>query len=226
MDYKVIAHIYTDFDEKFGIPRQSNLVEELKGEIVFTKKYRNPDALKGLEAYDYIWLIWHFSEVPDSDTFAPMVRPPRLGGNERVGVFASRSPNRPNPIGLSSVRLERIEWDTPKGPILHVRGADLLSGTPIMDIKPYQTHSDAHPDARAGFADRFKDYSVEVVCPEELLQKLPEDKRKALQKVLAMDPRPGYQHEASRVYGLSFAGFNVKFQVSDRTLTVIEIAPS
>lgn len=223
MTFKTIAHIYTDFEEKFGIPRQSNLVPDLKGQIVFTKEYRNPDALRGLEAYDYIWLIWHFSETPERETWSPMVRPPRLGGNERVGVFASRSPNRPNPVGLSSVRLEGIEWDTPKGPILHVAGADLLSGTPIIDIKPYQTHSDSHPDARAGFADRFRDYSLQVDCPEDLLEMIPIEKRQALLKVLSHDPRPGYQSEASRVYGMAFAGYNVKFQVSDRLLTVTEI---
>lgn len=223
MEYKTVAHIYTDFEDKFGIPRQSNLVPDLKGEIVFTKEYRNPDALRGLEGYDYIWLIWIFSEVPDSEGWSPTVRPPRLGGNARVGVFASRSPYRPNPVGLSSVKLDRIEWDSPQGPVLHVSGVDILSGTPIIDIKPYQTHSDAHPEARAGFADRFRDYSLQVECPENLLGKIPEEKRQALLKVLSHDPRPGYQREASRVYGMSYAGFNVKFQVSDCLLTVTEI---
>ena len=223
MEYKTVAHIYTDFEDKFGIPRQSNLVPDLKGQIVFTKEYRNPDALRGLEGYDYIWLIWIFSEVPDTDGWSPTVRPPRLGGNARVGVFASRSPYRPNPVGLSSVKLDRIEWDSPRGPVLHVSGVDILSGTPIIDIKPYQTHSDAHPEARAGFADRFRDYSLQVECPESLLGKIPEEKRQALLKVLSHDPRPGYQKEESRVYGMSYAGFNVKFQVSDSLLTVTEI---
>lgn len=223
MEYKTVAHIYTDFEDKFGIPRQSNLVPDLKGEIVFTKEYRNPDALRGLEGYDYIWLIWVFSEVPDSEGWSPTVRPPRLGGNARVGVFASRSPYRPNPVGLSSVKLDRIEWDSPQGPVLHVSGVDILSGTPIIDIKPYQTHSDAHPEARAGFADRFRDYSLQVECPESLLEKIPEEKRQALLKVLSHDPRPGYQKEASRVYGMSYAGFNVKFRVSDYLLTVTGI---
>ena len=223
MEYKTVAHIYTDFEDKFGIPRQSNLVPDLKGQIVFTKEYRNPDALRGLEGYDYIWLIWIFSEVPDTDGWSPTVRPPRLGGNARVGVFASRSPYRPNPVGLSSVKLDRIEWDSPRGPVLHVSGVDILSGTPIIDIKPYQTHSDAHPEARAGFADRFRDYSLQVECPESLLERIPEEKRQALLKVLSHDPRPGYQKEESRVYGMSYAGFNVKFQVSDSLLTVTEI---
>ena len=223
MEYKTVAHIYTDFEDKFGIPRQSNLVPDLKGQIVFTKEYRNPDALRGLDGYDYIWLIWIFSEVPDTDGWSPTVRPPRLGGNARVGVFASRSPYRPNPVGLSSVKLDRIEWDSPRGPVLHVSGVDILSGTPIIDIKPYQTHSDAHPEARAGFADRFRDYSLQVECPESLLGKIPEEKRQALLKVLSHDPRPGYQKEESRVYGMSYAGFNVKFQVSDSLLTVTEI---
>lgn len=223
MEYKTVAHIYTDFEDKFGIPRQSNLVPDLKGEIVFTKEYRNPDALRGLEGYDYIWLIWVFSEVPDSEGWSPTVRPPRLGGNARVGVFASRSPYRPNPVGLSSVKLDRIEWDSPQGPVLHVSGVDILSGTPIIDIKPYQTYSDAHPEARAGFADRFRDYSLQVECPESLLEKIPEEKRQALLKVLSHDPRPGYQKEASRVYGMSYAGFNVKFRVSDYLLTVTGI---
>ena len=223
MEYKTVAHIYTDFEDKFGIPRQSNLVPDLKGQIVFTKEYRNPDALRGLEGYDYIWLIWIFSEVPDTDGWSPTVRPPRLGGNARVGVFASRSPYRPNPVGLSSVKLERIEWDSPRGPVLHVSGVDILSGTPIIDIKPYQTHSDAHPEARAGFADRFRDYNLQVECPESLLEKIPEEKRQALLKVLSHDPRPGYQKEESRVYGMSYAGFNVKFQVSDSLLMVTEI---
>ena len=223
MEYKTVAHIYTDFEDKFGIPRQSNLVPDLKGEIVFTKEFRNPDALRGLEGYDYIWLIWIFSETPDTGDWSPTVRPPRLGGNARVGVFASRSPYRPNPVGLSSVKLDRIEWDTPRGPVLHVSGVDTLSGTPIIDIKPYQTHSDAHPEARAGFADRFKDYSLTVECPQALLERIPEEKRKALLKVLSHDPRPGYQTQAPRVYGMSYAGFNVKFRVADRLLTVIEI---
>ena len=223
MEYKTVAHIYTDFEDKFGIPRQSNLVPDLKGQIVFTKEYRNPDALRGLEGYDYIWLIWIFSEVPDTDGWSPTVRPPRLGGNARVGVFASRSPYRPNPVGLSSVKLDRIEWDSPRGPVLHVSGVDILSGTPIIDIKPYQTHSDAHPEARAGFADRFRDYSLQVECPGSLLERIPEEKRQALLKVLSHDPRPGYQKEESRVYGMSYAGFNVKFQVSDSLLTVTEI---
>ncbi len=223
MEYKTVAHIYTDFEDKFGIPRQSNLVPDLKGQIVFTKEYRNPDALRGLEGYDYIWLIWIFSEVPDTDGWSPTVRPPRLGGNARVGVFASRSPYRPNPVGLSSVKLDRIEWDSPRGPVLHVSGVDILSGTPIIDIKPYQTHSDAHPEARAGFADRFRDYSLQVECPESLLEKIPEEKRQALLKVLSHDPRPGYQKEESRVYGMSYAGCNVKLQVSDSLLRVTEI---
>ena len=212
----------TSFPTKFGLPRQSGIVPELTGRIVFEEKYRVADAFRGLEDFDYIWVIWKFSEAV-RDEWSPTVRPPRLGGNARVGVFASRSPYRPNPVGLSSVKLDRIEWDSPKGPVLHVSGVDILSGTPIIDIKPYQTHSDSHPEARAGFADRFRDYSLQVECPESLLERIPEEKRQALLKVLSHDPRPGYQSEASRIYGMSYAGFNVKFQVSDSLLTVTEI---
>lgn len=219
---KVIAHIKSDFSGKFGIPRQSGLVKELKAEIVFEPEYRNPDALRGLEDFSHIWLLWEFSEARREE-WSPTVRPPRLGGNKRMGVFATRSPFRPNPVGLSSVVLEGMELHTDRGPVLHISGADLMDGTPIYDIKPYLPHVDCHPEASGGFALPFKDYSLEVDFPEELLQKVPEEKRKALLGVLAQDPRPSYQKDPERIYGFSFAGLEVRFRVKDRMLTVCEI---
>lgn len=223
MELKTIAHIYTDFDEKFGIPRQSGLVPELTGRIVFAPGYRDPNCVEGLDGYDYLWLLWHFSKVPQDRDFMPMVRPPRLGGNKKVGVFASRSPFRPNPLGLSCVKLEKVEPDTPQGPVILVSGIDMLSGTPIFDIKPYQPRTEAHPDARCGFAEGYKDYRLEVRCTDELLDKIPAPQRKALLGVLSQDPRPGYQHDSSRVYGVSYAGYNVRFTVDGDVLTVINI---
>lgn len=223
MDLKVIAHIYTDFDEKFGIPRQSGLAPSLKGRIVFEKPYRDPNCVRDLDGYDYIWLLWHFSQVPEDKGYSPMVRPPRLGGNRRVGVFASRSPFRPNPIGLSCVKLEKVEPDTPKGPVLYVSGIDMLNGTPIFDIKPYQPGSEAHPLARGGFAQGYAGYRLKVECPEKILAVLPEEMHSGLLETLALDPRPGYQHDEMRTYGILYAGYNVTFQVGRDNLVVTGI---
>ena len=218
-----IVRIHSDFPDKFGIPRQSGLVQELQARIVFEPPYRNADALRGLEDYSHLWLIWQFSRAVRS-TWSPTVRPPRLGGNTRMGVFATRSPYRPNPLGLSCVRLESIEY-TDNGPVLIVSGADLLDGTPIYDIKPYLPHIDAHPDARGGFAAEHAGYGLAVCCPEELLHRLPEDKRGALLGVLRQDPRPSYQSDPERIYGMRFAGFEVKFTVDGGQLTVRDICP-
>lgn len=218
---KVIAYIYTDFPEKFGIPRQSGLVPELKGTIVFEPEYRSPEAVKGLEGFNYIWLLWQFEGV-EREKWSATVKPPRLGGNKHVGVFATRSPFRPNPIGLSSVRLERIEM-TDKGPVLHVAGIDLRDKTPIYDIKPYLPYADCHMDAREGFAGEVKDYHLEVNFPKELLMKIPEEKQEALIEVLKQDPRPSYHSDANRQYGVSFAGFDVRFKVEKQVLEVVEI---
>ena len=217
-----IAVARTDFKEKFGIPRQSGRVP-LRARIVFLPKYRNPDALRGIEGYSHLWLLWHFSEVKAEKEFRPTVRPPRLGGNERVGVFASRSPYRPNPLGLSSVRLVGVEKTEHEGAVLVVEGADLLDGTPIFDIKPYLPTADLHSDARGGFADEVKDYRLAVACDEKLLARVDEDKREGLLALLADDPRPAYQDDGERVYGLAFAAWEVSFTVKDGVLTVKEI---
>ena len=217
MTLKVIAHIHTAFPTKFGIPRQSGLVEELRGEIVFTPEYRNPDALRGLEDFSHIWLVWQFSGAV-RESWSPTVRPPRLGGNERRGVFATRSPYRPNALGLSCVELAGVE----NGELI-VRGADLLDGTPIFDIKPYLPYVDAYPDARGGFTDTTKEYALQVVCPDALLCKVPENKRAALSGVLKNDPRPAYQHDPERVYTLDFGENKVRFSVDGDVLTVREI---
>ncbi|MBQ2948686.1 MAG: tRNA (N6-threonylcarbamoyladenosine(37)-N6)-methyltransferase TrmO [Clostridia bacterium] len=216
---KIIARIHSDFPEKFGIPRQSGLVPDTRARIVFEPEYRNPDALRGIEGYSHLWLIWSFSRA-ERDTWSPTVRPPRLGGNTRVGVFATRSPFRPNAIGLSSVTLEKIELSTPEGPVLTVGGADLMDGTPIFDIKPYLPHVDSHPDARGGFAAEKAGYRLSVVFPPALLQQIEEEKREALRGVLENDPRPSYQNDPNRVYGVAFAGKNVKFTVDGGVLTV------
>lgn len=222
-----IAHIETDFSEKFGIPRQSGLVEELRARIVFEPEFRSPDAVRGLDGYDYIWLVWQFSTVvqagQDGTNWRPTVRPPRLGGNTRMGVFATRSPFRPNALGLSSVKLLKVEPNTPQGPVLTVGGADLLDGTPIFDIKPYLPYVDAYPDARGGFTDMTRAYALRVICPDALLCKLPEEKRPALLGVLKNDPRPAYQHDPARVYALDFGSNKVKFTVDGENLTVIDI---
>lgn len=223
-----IAHIRTDFPEKFGIPRQSGLAAAARGLVEFCPPYRDPNAVRGLEGYSHIWLIWQFSEVAKKQAagdapFSPTVRPPRLGGNARVGVFASRSPNRPNALGLSCVALERIE-QTDEGPVLWVRGADLLDGTPIYDIKPYLPYADSVPGARGGFAADAPD-RLTVSCPPALLDRLPADRRDALCEVLACDPRPAYQNDPERVYRMAFAGVTVCFTVQGRTLTVCDIIP-
>ena len=218
---KIIAYIYTDFPEKIGIPRQSGLVSELTGRIVFEPEYRSPEAVKGLEGFTYIWLLWQFEGVK-RENWSATVKPPRLGGNKHVGVFATRSPFRPNPIGLSSVKLEGIEY-TDKGPVLHVSGIDLRNKTPIYDIKPYLPFTDSHPDAVGGFADAFVDYGLEVHVPEEMLALVPEDKQEALLGVLAQDPRPSYQNDPERVYGVSFGTQNIRFQVKENVLTVIAV---
>ena len=219
---RIIAHIHSDFPTKFGIPRQSGLIHELKAAVVFEPEYRNPDALRGLEGYTHIWLIWQFSETARQG-WSPTVRPPRLGGNTRMGVFASRSPFRPNPVGLSSVRLERIELQSPFGPFLHVAGADLMDNTPIYDIKPYLPYVDSHPDAAGGFALQSHEGFLQVNVPSGLLERIPPDRRDALLAVLAQDPRPAYQNTPDRVYGMEYAGFEIRFTVSGHTLTVCEI---
>lgn len=219
-----IARIRTDFGTKFGVPRQSGVVDELTARIVFEPEYRNPDALRGLADFSHLWLLWHFSEVKQ-EGWSPTVRPPRLGGNARMGVFATRSPYRPNPIGLSSVRILSVEPDTPKGPVITVAGADLMDGTPIFDIKPYLAYTDSHPDAVGGFIEGLTDRSVRVECHEALLAPLEEDVRTRLLAALAHDPRPTYQNDPTRVYGMDFAGYNVRFTVADGVLTVVEITP-
>lgn len=223
MEITPIAHIRTDFGSKFGVPRQSGVVDELRARIVFEPAYRNPDALRGLEDFSHLWLIWHFSEVKQ-ENWSPTVRPPRLGGNTRMGVFATRSPFRPNPIGLSAVRIVGIDLHTPEGPVITVAGADLMDGTPIFDLKPYIAYADSHPDAKGGFIEGLTDRSVTVVCDEAHLSPLPDETRKSLLAVLAHDPRPTYQNDPDRVYGMEFGGFNVRFTVAEGVLTVVEIA--
>ena len=218
---KVIARIRSDFPTKFGIPRQSGLVPELRAAVIFEPEFRSADALRGIEGFSYLWLIWQFSAAVRED-WSPTVRPPRLGGNARMGVFATRSPFRPNPIGLSCVKLEGVEQDAGLGPVLYVSGADLMDGTPIYDIKPYLPYADSHPDARGGFAPSPEE-TVTVDCPPKLLGKLPPERRAALLGVLAQDPRPQYQDDPERIYGMRFADFEVKFRVADGTLRVVAI---
>ena len=222
MEIRPIAHIRTDFPEKFGIPRQSGLVEELEGTIIFEKEYRNPDATRGLEQYTHIWLLWEFSDIK-RDGWTPTVRPPRLGGNTRMGVFATRSPYRPNPIGMSVVRLAGIERDTPDGDVIKVLGADLLDGTPIFDIKPYLPYVDSKPEASNGFALSQQSGTLTVHVPQELIPLIPSDKIKTLKQVLSQDPRPQYQDDPERVYTMSFSTFDVGFKVENNTLNVISI---
>lgn len=220
---KVIAKIHTEFPTKFGIPRQSGIIESLQGTIVFEPEYRNPEAVRGLEEFSHLWLIWEFSEAV-RDTWSPTVRPPRLGGNVRKGVFATRSPFRPNPIGLSSVRLEKIEMDPKLGPVLHVSGADMMDGTPIYDIKPYIAYTDSHPDAISGFASKPAEYLLEVTIPDEFLEKIPANQRESLISVLAHDPRPQYQDDPERVYGMTFGGLDINFKVEEKQLCVIRVS--
>ena len=224
MNYNIkpIAYIHSDFPDKFGIPRQSGLAASLKATVVFEPEFRSPEAFRGLEDYSHIWLIWGFSKNKDSG-WTPTVRPPRLGGNVRKGVFATRSPFRPNPIGLSSVKLENIELHKELGPVLHISGADLMDGTPIFDIKPYLPYVDSHPDAANGFAGSVIDYVLSVKCPDELLSILPEDKRAALIEVLSEDPRPSYQDNPERIYGMRFSEYEVKFKVEQDVLYVISV---
>ena len=222
---KVIAHIYTDFDEKFGIPRQSGIVKQCRGRIVFEPEYRNVDALDGLEGYSHLWLVWKFSESVREE-WSPTVRPPRIGGNKRVGVFATRSPFRPNPMGLSCVKLEQVSLDGADGPELIVSGVDMLNGTPIYDIKPYLSYTDSHPDAVCGFADAVRDYGLEVLIDDEHASLLDDESLAALKELLSQDPRPGYRHDGAdedRIYGMSYAGCNIKFCVKGRVLSVTEI---
>ena len=219
-----IARMRSDFATKFGIPRQSGLVEELRSTIVFEPEYRNPDALRGIEEFSPLWLIWQFSEAVRQG-WSPTVRPPRLGGNTRMGVFATRSPFRPNNLGLSSVRLLGVEHTAEFGTVLHVGGADLMDGTPIFDIKPYIPYGDCHMDATGGFTDRAGEFLLQVDFPQELLEKLPPDKREAALGVLSHDPRPSYQRKEDRVYGLTFAGQDIRFTVREDRLTVVEVKP-
>lgn len=225
MEIKTIAHIHTDFPQKFGLPRQSGLVDDLKGYIIFEKEYRDPEAVRGIEGYDYLWLLWEF-EVKEDEGFRPTVRPPRLGGNERMGVFATRSPFRPNHIGLSSVRLESVEMTKGSGPILYVSGIDMKDNTPIYDIKPYLAYTDSHDKARSGFTDTTVFNTLEVDFPDELLLKIPEEKRAGALAVLKGDIRPSYHRnkEETEEYGLSYAGLNIRFKVKGSRLSVFEVS--
>ena len=219
---KVVARMHSDFDQKFGIPRQSGLVDELRGQIVFEPEFRNPDALRGIEGFSHLWLVWEFSKARRED-WSPTVRPPRLGGNQRLGVFATRSPFRPNPIGLSCVRLVGVEQTAEHGTVLHVAGADLLDGTPIYDIKPYLPYADCKPEAVGGFASAPKEATLDVHIPVEIVEKIPAEKVEAIKGVLAQDPRPSYQEDPERVYGMKFAGLEIKFQVAGSELTVCDV---
>ena len=224
MEIRPIADFHSPFGTKFGIPRQSGIIPELEGKIVFRPEYRNAEALRGLEEFDYLWLIWEFSaNRGDSGTWSPTVRPPRLGGNARIGVFASRSPFRPNGLGLSAARILRIEKDGPEGPVIHVSGADLMDGTPIYDIKPYVTYADSRPDARSGFVDANSWSTLEVIIPSEIAVKLPEKARKMISGVLAQDPRPQYHDDPEKIYGMEFDGMDVRFIVHDGIAEVTEI---
>jgi len=219
---KPVAHIESDFPTKFGIPRQAGLVAELTATVVFEPEYRDPEALRGIEGFSHLWLIWEFSEAKRQN-WSPTVRPPRLGGNTRLGVFATRSPFRPNPIGLSCVKLEGVEVTADRGTVLRVSGADLMNGTPIFDIKPYIPYADCRPEATEGFTAPGQDYLLQVEIPPELLERIPKDRQDALRGVLAQDPRPSYQRDPERVYGFGFAGREIKFSVRDDVLTVLDV---
>lgn len=219
---KPIAHIHSDFSEKFGIPRQSGLVDTLQAKIVFTEEFRNADCCRGIDEFSHLWLIWGFSKN-QRDKWTPTVRPPRLGGNKRKGVFASRAPFRPNSLGLSSVRLEKYIPDTPKGPVLYVSGADLLDGTPVYDIKPYLAFTDSHPEATGSFSTKALEHRLTVHCEEDLLHHIPKEKRQSLLDCLSLDPRPSYQHDPKRIYGMQYAGFDIHFKVNGNDLFVTEI---
>lgn len=222
VNIQIIARMHSDFPTKFGIPRQSGLVEELESTIVFEPEFRNDDALRGIEGYSHLWIIWQFSQAVRQE-WSPTVRPPRLGGNTRMGVFATRSPFRPNNLGLSCVKLIGAERTESNGTVLHVAGADLMDGTPIFDIKPYIPYSDSFPDAAGGFTDTAEDFLLQVDFPQHLLNLLPESKQQAAIGVLSHDPRPSYQRKPGRVYGLNFAGFDIRFTVEEKTLTVCEV---
>ena len=217
-----VAVVRTDFPSKFGLPRQSGLVPSLRGTVVFAPKSRDPNALRGIEGYSHLWLVWKFSESARGD-WSPTVRPPRLGGNTAMGVFATRSPFRPHPIGLSCVRLDSVEYGTDEGTLLHISGIDMMDGTPVYDIKPYVPHADCHPEAAGGFADAVRDYALQVVVPEACMALIPPDRREALIGVLAQDPRPGYRRGDGRQFGIRFAGMDVRFTVEDGVLTVREV---
>ena len=226
-----IAHFRNAFPTKFGVPRQSGIINELRGSIIFEPAYRNADALRGLEGFDYLWLVWEFSanktkEERGVSSWQPTVRPPLLGGNTQMGVFATRSPYRPNPIGLSSVRIERIEFTAKDGPVIHVLGADLMDGTPIYDIKPYVAYADCHPGARSGFVDEHRWQELTVIFPEHLQGYFLPESLEALAKVLALDPRPQYQDDPEKIYGMPYDGYDVCFQVSDGVLRVLEVLRS
>ncbi len=222
MELQVIATIQNGFKEKFGIPRQSSLVQQVTSRIVFEKEYHDANALRGIEGYSHLWLIWGFSENKRTG-WTPTVKPPRLGGNTRMGVFATRSPYRPNPLGLSSVRLLKVEMTKDAGTVLWVQGADLMDGTPIYDIKPYLAFSDSHPEAVGGFADDVKEHMLQVAFPEELLRQLPQEERDIVKGILAGDPRPAYQQDAERVYGVRYNQHNIRFTVKENVLTVCEV---
>ena len=223
MDIQPIAHFEAPLKSKFGIPRQSGLVEELTGRIVFEKPFRQPEAVRGLESFDYLWLIWEFSANRPGGSLT--VRPPRLGGNRRIGVFASRSPFRPNPLGLSCVKIDKVEDDQHLGPVIYVRGADLMDGTPVYDIKPYVAYTDSHPDARSGFVDTHEWQPLKVDIPSSLARLFSPAELEALRQVLSQDPRPQYHDDPSRIYGMPFAGYDIRFRVSDGLLTVVEVLP-
>ena len=218
---KIIARVHSDFPEKFGIPRQSGLTD-LPSVIIFEPEYRVKEAFRGLELYSHIWILWEFSEAAQK-YWSPTVRPPKLGGNTRKGVFSTRSPYRPNPIGLSAVRLNRIEFDAEKGPVLHISGADIMDNTPVFDIKPYLPYADSYPDAKGGFALQNKEGLLKVSFPEPLLEMIPRDKREGLISALSQDPRPAYQDDPERVYTMSFGGFEISFKVKEETLEIIDI---
>jgi len=224
MEIRPIAHFRSPMTSKFGIPRQSGLVSELTGSIVFEPNYRRMEAIRGLEDFDYLWLIWEFSEnrSQESEVRSLTVRPPRLGGNKRMGVFATRSPFRPNNLGLSCVRIDRIEEDKKLGPVIYVKGADLMDGTPIYDIKPYVTYADSHPEARSGFVDESDWQALEVVIPETVSKLLSADEMASLRKVLALDPRPHYQEDPERIYGMPYGGYDIRFKVDGKVLTVVD----
>jgi len=219
---KIVARVHTDFPTKFGIPRQSGLVEELRGEIVFEPEFRRPEALLGIEEFSHLWLLWEFSKAK-KENWSATVYPPRLGGKEKRGVFATRSPFRPNPIGLSCVRLKEVLWEDARGPVLVVTGVDLLDGTPVYDIKPYLPYTDAHPEAEGGFGEQHKGDRIEVIFPGEFLEKIPPEKRETVCRVLAQDPRAAYQKQPDSVYGMQFAGFDIRFTVQEGVLQVCDV---